>query len=159
MNHKLDNGHFIGGWQALIEAAIDHHFLEDAAAVICGARALRPKMVELGLQEGRLAALHGEYLEAIQLLREAESSPTHWSNAKALIASCQIMVEDGQWEGTVDEVLSRADASSAAHRLAQCLRDGEPLWHSDVEEPSVPPTGLVQPPPSIDYSYGICIMA
>ena len=159
MKHPLNSDAFLKGWRGLIEFAIDHHLLDDAAAVIGGARVLRPRMVELALHEGRLSAVRGEYLEAIQLLREAEESPDCWRDAKALIASCKVVLEDGQWEGTVEELLADDDASSAAVRFARRLRDAEPVLPQEPRDPPAPAAPSIATPPVMDHGYGVFIRA
>ncbi|HET9643259.1 MAG TPA: HrpB1 family type III secretion system apparatus protein [Burkholderiaceae bacterium] len=114
------------GMLALVTAAMKWGVREDAAVVISGLRAARPDMVELQLLEGQLAARSGRFRDAIRLLREIESSPTHWSQAKALMASCQVLVGDPEWERHVNEILASPNASADAIASARRLKNRQP---------------------------------
>ncbi|KQV99307.1 hypothetical protein ASC87_21210 [Rhizobacter sp. Root1221] len=160
MLRRLDQAAFLNGWKTLAEHAIVEHLLDDGAAVIAGIRALKPEMHDLTLLEGRLAAKRGDYREAIQLLGDLESSPTHWSLAKAWIASCQYLAGDADWEIKVNEVLLRDDACAKGRRFAQCLRDAElPGTGLDQFESEATATSTISPSHTADLGYGFFMRA
>jgi len=156
MHRRLDQPAFLKGWQALAAHAIVEHLLDDGAAVIAGIRALRPDMPEVCLLEAKLAAKRGDYREAIRLLRDLEASPTHWSQAKAWIASCQYLAGDAEWELSVNEVLLRDDAGDEARRFVQCLRDAElPVAGAEREEGGAATMTAPSPALPADFGYGV----
>lgn len=160
IHRRLGRAAFLNGWKTLAEQAIVEHLLDDGAAVIAGIRALRPETPEVTLLEGKLAAKRGDYREAIQLLRDLESSPTHWSQAKACIASCQYLASDADWEISVNELLLREDASVQARRFAQCLKDAElPAAYLRQDEPEAATTTSLSPSDAASLGYGFFMRA
>jgi type III secretion protein HrpB1 len=160
MQQRLTRKAFLDGWHALAAQAIAQHLLDDAATVVAGIQALQPDAPQSCLLQARLMAKRGDYREAIRLLRELEASPTHWSQAKAWIASCQYLDGDAGWEISVGEVLQRDDAEPDARRFAQCLQDAD-LLISDSTEPvsdaaAAAPAAPVAP---LELGYGVFMRA
>jgi type III secretion protein HrpB1 len=160
MHRQLTRQAFLDGWRALAAYATGQHLLDDAAAVVAALRALQPEAAESCLLEARLLAKRGEYLEAIRLLKDLESSPTHWSQAKAWIASCQYLAGDAEWELSVGEVLRRDDAAPDARRFAQCLHDADLL----LADPTAPASDAASTAPAVsvppmDLGYGVFMRA
>lgn len=143
---------FFNALLPLARIASDQNLLEDAASVLEAIRALRPDELELGLLQAEIAAKSGEYIEAIRMLGEVESSPTHWSQAKALKASCQYLSEDPAWEITCNEVLWRDDASAEAIAFVKRLQDAEiSLPHDENEAPAA---AMLIPAMTIHFNSG-----
>ena len=124
MNPKLERKPFVASLIGLVVAATDRELTDDAAALLAGVRVLRPRLVELDLLEGQIALKRQQYRDAIQLLRNVEDSPTQWSMAKALMAWCQYMARDPDWEINVNDILMRSDAQPDAVAIAKRLRKG-----------------------------------
>jgi len=118
---------------ALLELATKHGLLEEAARVLPGIRASRPDMVELNMFEAHFAVMKGRYSDAIRLLREVESSPTHWSHAKAMMAGCQFLIGDNDWERSVNDIVTHPDAAAEALAKAIGIKSGETLPGVDCE--------------------------
>ena len=160
MQQRLTRKAFLNGWHALAAQAIGQHLLDDAATVVAGIQALQPDAPESCLLQARLMAKRGDYREAIRLLRALEASPTHWSQAKAWIASCQYLDGDAGWEISVGEVLQRDDATPDARRFAQCLQDAD-LLLSDSTEPvrDAASSPAADSAASLELGYGVFMRA
>jgi type III secretion protein HrpB1 len=124
MNPKLERKSFVACLIGLVVLATDRDLTDDAAALLGGVRVLRPRLVELDLLEGQIALKRLQYRDAIQVLRNVENSPTQWSMAKALMAWCQYMARDPDWEINVNDILLRSDAQPDAVAIAKRLRKG-----------------------------------
>ena len=124
MNPKLERKPFVACLIGLVVTATDRELIDDAATLLAGVRVLRPRLVELDLLEGQIALKRQQYRDAIQLLRNVEDSPTQWSMAKALMAWCQYMARDPDWEINVNDILLRSDAQPEAVSIAKRLRKG-----------------------------------
>lgn len=124
MNPKLERKPFVACLIGLVVLATDRELLDDAATLLAGVRVLRPRLVELDLLEGQIALKRLQYRDAIQVLRNVENSPTQWSMAKALMAWCQYMARDPDWEINVNDILLRSDAQPDAVAIAKRLRKG-----------------------------------
>jgi type III secretion protein HrpB1 len=124
MNPKLERKSFVACLIGLVVLATDRELTDDAAALLNGVRVLRPRLVELDLLEGQIALKRLQYRDAIQVLRNVENSPTQWSMAKALMAWCQYMARDPDWEINVNDILLRSDAQPDAVAIAKRLRKG-----------------------------------
>lgn len=122
MNPKLDRKEFVARLIGLVSKAIDHDLPDDAAAVLAGVRVLRPRLLELDILEGWILIKRGEYKECIHLMRNLESSPTQWSLAKAMMASCQHHLKDPEWEVNANDVLSGEDPSEEALEMIDSLK-------------------------------------
>lgn len=105
MTPQLSRREFVVCLIELINVALDRGFHEDAAGVLAGVRVLRPKLAELDLLEGWVNIKSGLFREGIQVLRNLESSPTQWSMAKAMMATCQHFLKDPEWQISANEVL------------------------------------------------------
>lgn len=122
MNPKLERKEFVARLIGLVSKAIDHDLPDDAAAVLAGVRVLRPRLLELDILEGWIMIKRGEYRECIHLMRNLESSPTQWSLARAMMASCQHHLKDPEWEINANEVL-QGDASEEALEMIASLKN------------------------------------
>jgi type III secretion protein HrpB1 len=122
MNPKLDRKEFVGRLIGLVSKAIDHDLPDEAAAVLAGVRVLRPRLLELDILEGWILIKRGEYQECIHLMRNLESSPTQWSLAKAMMASCQHHLKDPEWEVNANDVLNGDDPSDEALEMIDSLK-------------------------------------
>jgi type III secretion protein HrpB1 len=123
MNPKLDRKEFVARLIGLVSKAIDHDLPDDAAAVLAGVRVLRPRLLELDILEGWILIKRGEYKECIHLMRNLESSPTQWSLAKAMMASCQHHLKDAGWEVSANDVLNGDDPSEEALEMIDSLKN------------------------------------
>jgi type III secretion protein HrpB1 len=121
MNPKLERREFVAPLIGLVSKAIDHGLLDDAAAVLAGVRVLRPRLLELDILEGWILIKREQYRECVQLMRNLESSPTQWSLAKAMMASCQQFLNDSEWEISVNDVL-QGDASADAIEMVEDVK-------------------------------------
>jgi type III secretion protein HrpB1 len=155
MNPKLERKPFVACLIGLVVMATDRELLDDAAALLSGVRVLRPRLVELDLLEGQIALKRAQYRDAIQVLRNVEDSPTQWSMAKALMAWCQYMARDPDWEINVNELLERDDADPGAVAIAKRLRKGHKTKDSDVDDDAGQDDGVASPMPvfSPDLSF------
>jgi len=115
----------LGQLMVLLDLATKKGLLEEAAMLLPGIRAARPYMVELNMFEAHIAVMQGRYTDAIQLLRDVESSPTHWSHAKAMMAGCQFLIGDSEWERSVNDILTNPDAAVQAQATANGIKSGE----------------------------------
>jgi len=122
MNPKLDRKEFVGRLIGLVSKAIDHDLPDDAAAVLAGVRVLRPRLLELDILEGWILIKRGQYKECIHLMRNLENSPTQWSLAKAMMASCQHHLKDPEWEVNANDVLNGEDPSEEALEMIDSLK-------------------------------------
>ena len=122
MNPKLDRKEFVGRLIGLVSKAIDHDLPDEAAAVLAGVRVLRPRLLELDILEGWILIKRGEYKDCIHLMRNLENSPTQWSLAKAMLASCQHHLKDPEWEVNANEVLNGDDPSEEALEMIDSLK-------------------------------------
>ena len=122
MNPKLDRKEFVGRLIGLVSKAIDHDLPDEAAAVLAGVRVLRPRLLELDILEGWILIKRGEYRECIHLMRNLENSPTQWSLAKAMMASCQHHLKDPEWEVSANDVLNGDDPSEEALEMIDSIR-------------------------------------
>lgn len=91
-------------------------------------------MVELDLVEGEIALQRGDYHEAIRLLKSVESSPTHWSYAKALRAASLFCLRDPEWQTNVNEVLESQNSREDAVMLARMLVEDDPTEFLNATE-------------------------
>jgi type III secretion protein HrpB1 len=123
MNPKLDRKEFVARLIGLVSKAIDHELPDDAAAVLAGVRVLRPRLLELDILEGWILIKRGEYKECIHLMRNLENSPTQWSLAKAMMASCQHHLKDSGWEVSANDVLNGEDPSEEALEMIDSLKN------------------------------------
>jgi len=105
MTPQLSRREFVVCLIDLINVALDRGLHDDAAAVLAGVRVLRPKLAELDILEGWVMIKSGRLHDGIQVLRNLESSPTHWSMAKAMMAMCQQYLRDPDWLISANEVL------------------------------------------------------
>jgi type III secretion system HrpB1/HrpK family protein len=126
---------------------------DNAAVVIRALRAAHPEMDELCLLEGQLAARGGRFRDAIRILREIESSPTHWSQAKALMASCQVLVGDGDWEHNVNDIVESPNASPDALASAQRLKNRQPVVKGDNQATATTAPAPSEFPKWNDFQY------
>ena len=120
MTPQLSRREFVVCLIEMINVALDRGLHEDAAGVLAGVRVLRPKLAELDLLEGWVKIKSGQFREAIQVLRNLEFSPTQWSMAKAMMATCQHFLRDPEWQISANEVLegnSMPDAISMVKEL------------------------------------------
>ena len=124
MNPKLERKSFVACLIGMVVMATERELTDDAATLLAGVRVLRPRLVELDLLEGQIALKRLQYRDAIQVLRNVENSPTQWSMAKALMAWCQYMARDPDWEINVNSLLQSEDALPDAVAIAQRLRKG-----------------------------------
>lgn len=124
MNPKLERKSFVACLIGMVVMATERELTDDAATLLAGVRVLRPRLVELDLLEGQIALKRLQYRDAIQVLRNVENSPTQWSMAKALMAWCQYMARDPDWEINVNDILLRSDAQPDAVAIANRLRKG-----------------------------------
>ena len=122
MNPKLDRKEFVARLIGLVSKAIDHNLPDDAASVLAGVRVLRPRLLELDILEGWILIKRGEYKECIHLMRNLENSPTQWSLAKAMMASCQHHLKDSEWEVNANDVLNGDDPSEEALEMIDSLK-------------------------------------
>ena len=123
MNPKLDRKEFVARLIGLVSKAIDHDLPDDAAAVLAGVRVLRPRLLELDILEGWILIKRGQYKDCIHLMRNLESSPTQWSLAKAMMASCQHHLKDAGWEVSANDVLNGEDPSEEALEMIDSLKN------------------------------------
>jgi type III secretion protein HrpB1 len=123
MNPKFERREFVGPLIALVSKAIDRDLPDDAAAILAGVRVLRPRLLELDILEGWIMIKRGEYRECIHLMRNLESSPTQWSLAKAMLASCQHHLKDPEWEVHANDVLNGQDPSEEALEMIASLKE------------------------------------
>ncbi|MGM9488010.1 HrpB1 family type III secretion system apparatus protein [Ideonella sp. YS5] len=122
MNPKLDRKEFVARLIGLVSKAIDHDLPDDAASILAGVRVLRPRLLELDILEGWILIKRGEYKECIHLMRNLENSPTQWSLAKAMMASCQHHLKDSEWEVSANDVLNGDDPSDEALEMIDSLK-------------------------------------
>jgi type III secretion protein HrpB1 len=115
MTPQLSRREFVACLIELINVALNRGSPDDAAAVLAGVRVLRPKLVELDIMEGWVLIKNGRFHESVQVLRNLESSPTHWSMAKAMMAMCQQYLQDPEWQISANEVL---DGNSSPDAVA-----------------------------------------
>jgi type III secretion protein HrpB1 len=123
MTPKLERKEFVARLIGLVSKAIDHDLPDDAAAVLAGVRVLRPRLLELDILEGWILIKRGQYKECIHLMRNLESSPTQWSLAKAMMASCQHHLKDAGWEVSANDVLNGEDPSEEALEMIDSLKN------------------------------------
>jgi type III secretion protein HrpB1 len=140
MNNKQQT-RLLAPLMALLDLATKKGLLEEAAMLLPGIRASRPDMVELNMVEAHLAVMQGRYTDAIRLLRDVESSPTHWSHAKAMMAGCQFLIGDSEWERSVNDVLTNPDAAAEAQATANGIKSGE-ISPSPDNEPDQAGSGV-----------------
>jgi len=156
MNPKFERKEFVAPLIGLVSMAIDHDLPDDAAAVLAGVRVLRPRLLELDILEGWIMIKRGQYRECIHLMRSLESSPTQWSLAKAMMASCQHHLKDSEWEVNANEVLNGDDPSEEALEMIASLKETKaPSGNGPAEaDPTVDgPAPFATQPMTFDTSF------
>lgn len=133
MNPKLDRKAFVACLIDLVHIATERAFFDDAISVLCGARALRPRVTELDLFEGRIAFKRQQYRECIQVFRNLEASTTHGYLAKAMIAACQFYLGDKDWQAVANDVL-QGDAPPDAIAIVRVLPGMGSTEEKPIEE-------------------------
>lgn len=124
MNPKFDRKEFVARLIGLVSLAIERDLPDDAAAVLAGVRVLRPRLLELDILEGWIMIKRGQYHECIHLMRNLENSPTQWSLAKAMMASCQHHLKDPEWEINANDVLQGEASEEALEMIASLKKTG-----------------------------------
>jgi len=156
MNPKFERKEFVARLIGLVSKAIDHDLPDDAAAVLAGVRVLRPRLIELDILEGWIMIKRGQYHECIHLMRNLESSPTQWSLARAMMASCQHHLKDSEWEINANEVLNGDDPSEEALEMIASLKkkkapSGDGSAQADTAEEA--PAPFATQPMAFDTSF------
>jgi type III secretion protein HrpB1 len=122
MNPKFERREFVAPLIGLVSTAIERDLTDDAAALLAGVRVLRPRLLELDILEGWIMIKREQYRECAHLMRNLESSPTQWSLAKAMLASCQQFLKDPEWESSANAVLE-GDATPDAIEMVTRLKN------------------------------------
>ncbi|WKB51741.1 HrpB1 family type III secretion system apparatus protein [Eleftheria terrae] len=113
MDARLQRKEFVSGLVEIISQGISNNRLEDAEAVLCAARALRPRLAELDTFDAWIAIKRGFWPDAIRLLRNLDASASNWSLGKALLAFCQFATGDAAWSISAHEVLQNSQNAEA----------------------------------------------
>ncbi|MCW7540283.1 HrpB1 family type III secretion system apparatus protein [Aquabacterium sp. A7-Y] len=113
MDARFQRKDFVAGLVEIISQGISNNRLEDAEAVLCAARALRPRLAELDTFDAWIAIKRGFWPDAIRLLRNLDATASNWGLGKALLAFCQFATGDAAWSISAHEVLQNSQNAEA----------------------------------------------
>jgi type III secretion protein HrpB1 len=112
--------------------------VDDASDILQALRILRPKLLELDVLRGWIAMKQTRLTEAMDILRNLEASPTHWSMGRALTASCQRALGQLEWSETARSAMA-PDAMPDAIDMASKLLAGTDADRGEVVLPAQAP--------------------